>query len=271
MDQDLDFALLDDILPVSPELIAESGAQIRSARPHFIGPLTEYVCHAASEPSLPAITELLGCAEVQELQRVFSLRNFDRMPFSASHQARGVEFHWGPPRPEDFSAPAWMMFLRRMQNAAERAGFQRKVPAGLTGAFGEMADNAHRHSLQPLTAICGYRWADGCFEYVVADAGQGVLASLRSCSEYAHLQDSGDALQVALTEGESRFGRGSGHGRGFRELFCSLADLSGRLRFRSGDHALTIDGTNPDLSHARLFQLGANYSGFVVSVSCSPS
>ncbi len=163
------------------------------------------------------------------------------------------------------------MFQRRLQNAAEQAGFGRRVAPGLTGAFGEMADNAFRHSLRPLTAVAGYRWSEGIFEYVVADAGRGVLASLQSCHDYTDLQDSGDALRIALTEGESCLGRGAGRGRGFREVFLSLSNLNGCLRFRSGDHVLTIDGTSPDLSRAHLAQLGLEFDGFLVSVVCCSS
>ena len=75
---------------------------------------------------------------------------------------------------------------------------------------------------------------------------------------------------MALTDGESCLGRGAGRGRGFRQVFLSLAELNGRLRFRSGDHALTIDGTSPELSRARVAQLGIDFSGFLVSVVCCP-
>lgn len=245
MKPELDFPLLDDILPLLAGGDDEARASIRSAQHCALGPLVECAYHAGNQPTdLPPLTELTNSPAARELRRVLGRGGFDNMAVVTSHQARETEFHWVPPEPEAFSAPAWVMFQRRLLNAAEKAGFSRGVAPGLTGAFGEMADNAFRHSLRPLTAVAGYRWSEGAFEYVVADAGQGVLASLRSCPDYADLQDSGDALRMALTEGESCLGRGSGRGRGFRQVFVSLSNLHGRLRVRSGDHVLTIDGTS---------------------------
>jgi hypothetical protein len=76
-----------------------------------------------------------------------------------------------------------MMFLRRLQDAAVQAGFTPQVAKGLTGAFLEMTDNVLIHSQNAGSGIAGYRWSRDCFEYVVADAGIGVLASLRTCSD----------------------------------------------------------------------------------------
>jgi hypothetical protein len=272
MDLELDFALLDDILPLVGVSTATAAANIRAARPHALGPLVEYAYQVRGNPAcMPSVDELADSTPSRELRRALGRGEFDRMEVSTSLHARGAEFHWIPPHADPFSAPAWVSFMRRLQNAAERAGFPRRVAAGLAGAFGEMADNAFLHSLSPLTALAGYLWTEGYFEYVVADSGQGVLASLRSCPDYAHLEDCGQALQVALTEGESRLGRSARRGQGFRQVFLSLSNLNGHLRFRSGDHALTIDGTSPALSRAHLNQLGLDFTGFLVSVVCHPS
>lgn len=72
--------------------------------------------------------------------------------------------------------------------------------------------------------------------------------------EYAGIDDHGEALRLTLTDGVSRHGIGTSHGRGFRPLFIGIANLNGFLRFRSGDHALVIDGHNPSLMRARLAQ-----------------
>ena len=64
------------------------------------------------------------------------------MGVSTSLQGREVEFHWCPLDQEGFLAAGWVTFRLRLQNAAERAGFSRRVAAGLTGAFGEMAEAA---------------------------------------------------------------------------------------------------------------------------------
>ena len=49
-------------------------------------------------------------------------------------------------------------------------------------------------------------------------------------------------FSVPIYNGVSRFGAQSGRGTGFRPIFVGLANLAGMLRFRSGDHALVIDG-----------------------------
>jgi hypothetical protein len=107
------------------------------------------------------------------------------------------------------------------------------------------------------------------FEFIIADQGLGVLASLTTNPEYARLADHGQALQVALSSGESRHGHLTGRGTGFDTVFRSLAQLTGSLRFRSGDHSLEIDGSSPTLIGARIRQR-ASYRGLLVSIVCRP-
>ena len=105
------------------------------------------------------------------------------------------------------------------------------------------------------------------FEFVVSDRGVGVLETLRTCPAYSHVADHGKALMLALTDGVSRFGPNTGHGSGFRPIFNGLANLKGLLRFRSGDHALTLDGTSSALTTAKPTQKTA-ISGFIAWVTC---
>jgi hypothetical protein len=67
--------------------------------------------------------------------------------------------------------------------------------------------------------------------------------------------------------GTARHGIGTGHGRGFRPLFIGIANLNGFLRFRSGDHALVIDGHNSSLMGARLAQK-PGIKGLFTSMKC---
>ena len=67
---------------------------------------------------------------------------------------------------------------------------------------------------KPDTGLVVYAATDGAFEIVVADAGIGVLASIKTSPEYVCLQDAGAALKVAVEDGNSRFGRASGNGFG---------------------------------------------------------
>jgi hypothetical protein len=141
------------------------------------------------------------------------------------------------------------------------------TPAHLAAAMEEMEGNIHDHAEAPETGVLAFRAASGVFEFVVADRGIGVLASLRSCPDYEGLQDHGRALNAALTDGTSRHGSNSGHGHGFRDMFIGLMNLQASLRFRSGDHALIMDGTSPTLATAQLAQKPM-INGFFASVRC---
>ena len=75
------------------------------------------------------------------------------------------------------------------------------------------------------------------------------------------------ALEAALTDGVSRYGPNRNRGHGFRPIFTGLVNLHGELRFRSGDHAITMDGTSPALATSRISQK-APIDGFFASVRC---
>ena len=94
-----------------------------------------------------------------------------------------------------------------------------------------------------------------------------MLQSLNTASTYAGLTDYGKALTLALTDGVSRFDDATDRGYGFRPLFTGLANLHGMLRFRSGDHALTIDGQQLGTIPAKLAKK-ISINGFFASVNC---
>ena len=162
----------------------------------------------------------------------------------------------------------WTAFGVAAQKAAVAAGFANKVAGQLAGAILEMQSNIYEHSEAPQTGMLTFRAAPGVFEFVAADRGIGVLESLRSGIAHASLADHGTALQLTLTEGCSRFGDDIGRGMGFRPLFVGLANLRGSLRFRSGNHALAIDGAHPTLVMARLVQKPP-LRGFFASIRCT--
>ncbi len=163
--------------------------------------------------------------------------------------------------------PARTRFLMAARKAAEAAGFPVATAQSLAAAMREMESNVHEHSGKAPTGLIAFQTLPLDFEFVVADAGVGVLATLRQAPEFTHLSDHGRALYAALQEGVSRYGRLSGRGDGFRDLFRGLADLNADLRFRSGDHALTISGPQPGLKKAALGQK-AHFQGFLASVRC---
>ena len=164
----------------------------------------------------------------------------------------------------------WTAFRLEAHKAGLSAGFSSETVSRLMGAMGEIVDNVTEHSEAASTGVVVFGARSGLFEFVVADSGVGTLASLKSNPEYAHLRDEGDALQCALTDGESRFGKAARRGTGFSQLFKSLATLSASLRFRSGDHALTMAGKSPTLVNAHVAKK-PRASGFFTSVRCMAS
>jgi hypothetical protein len=163
--------------------------------------------------------------------------------------------------------PERTQFLMAARKSAEAVGFPVATAQSLAAAIREMESNVHEHSDRASTGIIVFQARPHDFEFVVADAGVGILATLREAPEFRHLSDHGRALHAALQEGVSRYGRSADHGNGFRDLFRGLVDLNADLRFRSGDHALTISG-QLDLKQAVLAQK-APFQGFLASVRCS--
>jgi hypothetical protein len=167
----------------------------------------------------------------------------------------------------DDDAP-WMGFCLAAQKAAVANGFPKQTAAQFAAALGELHSNIYEHSGAPRTGIIAFKGSPGHFDFVIADWGIGVLESLRRCDAYAALGDHREALKLALTNGVSRFGEGSGRGYGFHDLFTGLANLNGALRFRSGNAALTVEGRNPG-SIPRTLEEKIPIKGFFASVACT--
>lgn len=159
-------------------------------------------------------------------------------------------------------------FLIDAQRAAHQvSGLTKKVARQLVAALGEMENNIREHSDATDTGFVAFQAEEGAFEFVASDRGIGVLRSLRRCDAYAAIRDEGQALRTALQQGESRFGPNTRHGNGFRPIFVGLANIRCDMRFRSGDHALEISGSNSSLLEARISQKAA-LPGFFVNVRC---
>jgi anti-sigma regulatory factor (Ser/Thr protein kinase) len=161
-------------------------------------------------------------------------------------------------------------FLMNVQRAAqETSKLPGTIPGQMAAAILELAGNVEEHSAAPETGIIAFRATAGVFEFVVADQGIGILRSLRGSPEFLTLDDHGRAIDLALTDGVSRF-QDPRRGHGFRPIFQGLTNLNGYLRFRSGDHAIIMDGTTPSLATAQLAQK-PYFAGFFASVMCKAS
>ena len=171
---------------------------------------------------------------------------------------------------DDTSHTGWLSFLAMLGHAAPAAGLSKALASQLTGVVKEMEDNVHLHSRQPSTGLVAFMARPGLFEFVVLDRGIGVLASLREAQEFATVPDHGTALQLAVSDGRSRYGTGSGHGLGFSDLTVGVANSNALVRFRSGDHLLELDGRGHGTIGTRCVQRAAG-SGFLIAVQVVPT
>jgi hypothetical protein len=165
-------------------------------------------------------------------------------------------------------ADRWSLWCSRAEQAGCSVGLPGPFAAAVIGAMGELQDNVAMHSRRAETGLVVYAATSEAFEIVVADCGVGVLASLQENAAYADLADAGAALKIAVQDGETRFGHASGHGFGMGQMFRALADHDGELRFRSGDHALTVRGQNPSLQSGIELAHKARLVGLTIGVRC---
>lgn len=193
-------------------------------------------------------------------------RRFSENPSTATLQPLSVEVLRCPVDRNDFSDPRWSAFGMRLQTAAETMGVGKRFAQGISAALQEMASNAAEHSQLPESALVGYSLRGDVFAFAVADAGEGLLASLRRCTEFKSLRDSDEALKAAVTNGVSRYGGSSGRGGGFRQLLSSLEFAGCQLRFRSGGFHLEF-GSNRRNRSGRVLGQSADFCGFLVSMT----
>jgi hypothetical protein len=174
------------------------------------------------------------------------------------------------PSGADAGRLVWEQWAKHAESAAVAAGLAKGLLGGLMGALGELQDNVFEHSGRPESGVVAFAANNGAFEFVVADAGRGVLASLRENPEFSLLADSGAALRVAASDGASRHARSTGHGYGIGQLFRALAHDAAELRFRSGDHALRLWGDAPSLTGQVELAQKARLDGLTITVRCAP-
>lgn len=261
----LTFDVVDDLVGANARGRLKGTPQVRYA-PNDVCPLIELMMEASTgrtgpllqTPWLDSITQLDLRSALVSHQNIWldeaQTRGFMRTTFDPRVEADDLERN---------------RFLIAARMAAETSGLVKPIAQSLTAALREMESNIHEHSGASSTGILAFQARASSFEFVAADAGYGILATLREDEEFADLTDHGLAMHAALQENVSRYGRKSGHGNGFRDLFLGLAHLNADLRFRSGDHALLISGPQPELKIARLAQKPP-FKGFLAAVRCQP-
>lgn len=263
----LTYEFVDDIAFAAEQpIVSKLDSHLSYARPELLGPMIEYVWLRRSL-RLPSLSEAPS-TPLSERFRAFATEP----PASCNgslNDGSPFDFVRLPTSQEGFTSTGWVSFKSRMMFAAEAHGFSRGQAAALAGAMGEMASNAFEHSQRSGTAIAAFHTSPAIFEFVVADAGVGAAASLRTCPEFGHIHDPGEALALCVTEGISRHGRAATRGLGFQVLFARLADLNARVRIRSDNQVIDLRGDR--LGPRWAIPAGrAPIQGMLISAQCFP-
>jgi len=185
--------------------------------------------------------------------------------------APSVEVRAAPRDKAAISSTTWSTYFSRFtRSLITNGGFEKKLSYGITRAFEEMVDNVVQHSGITTSAaapgVVGYHVHRGEMTYAVGDCGRGVLESLRTNPQWRELLTSRAALDAAICAHATRR-LGEKEGYGFQEVHRSLADVNGRLRFRSGDAVLILDGRGNARQGIR--RNSPPLAGFQLSVSCA--
>jgi hypothetical protein len=162
----------------------------------------------------------------------------------------------------------WNQWTLHVNNIARTKGFDAHLISLLIGALLEIQDNVYEHSCAPETGLVAYAVTENSLEFVVADGGVGVLNTLRQNPDYARISDSGSALQEVIKGGVSRFPSESGRGQGYNQLFRAMVGQNAEIRFRSGDHVLTLKPSDEALRGTTTVAQTAELDGLTVSVIC---
>jgi anti-sigma regulatory factor (Ser/Thr protein kinase) len=179
----------------------------------------------------------------------------------------GLQLGFAPMTAIRTSDTVWTDAANRIKRLSVQAGFSVDHSGKFVAAIAELMGNILDHSQRPETGYIAFHVEPRKLEFVVADRGVGILSSLKSNPEYARLSDHGRAIELALSEGISRYPREEGHGFGFRPLFVGLANIARSLRFRSGDHCREIVRFSDGPPQSRTYELAA-LDGFLCAVTC---
>jgi len=134
----------------------------------------------------------------------------------------------------------YKLFRLRFKQSATKHGFSSVKAGGIESSLHEMTENALLHADSSAATLVGYYVTDQFVQFTVADVGRGILSSLKTNPRFQSLSLSNEAIKAAIRDRNSRFASG---GYGFRQVFKSLTEMWGTLRFRSGAGCLTMDGT----------------------------
>ena len=117
--------------------------------------------------------------------------------------------------------------------------------------FYEILDNVLIHSGKELgTVITHYDSANHVLSFLVADDGIGVRESLSENEKYTNITES-DALRICVKD---TITDGKGMGFGLYSTSLLVRDAGLRFEVRSGEHTLTLQGEDEEISESEFWQ-----------------
>lgn len=240
----------------------------------------EVACTDASNHIFPAGFEVRSLGPVIQLQRS-SQRELiaEKISYASNDLERAGEFILAPRgiflnkagtvgmAASSGGGDAVLELMQRALPALKRTPFPTAAATQAIAALGELDSNIEEHSGDSKLGVIAFEIAERFIGIYASDRGCGVLDSLRRHPAFSGLDDSGEALRLAIQEGVSSSTQ-LGRGMGFRPIFRGLASLSALLRFRSGDSLLEINGFGGGIPVQGLRER-ASISGFHVFVHCT--
>lgn len=254
------FSVVDDILSEAIHGRLPSCGPLNIEKSGRIGPLVELLSAAIQFP-LEYNSVLFSSGFAMRLRRAWKTG----VPFGGGVGDLVGAYPLQRDNPVVTYDPRWEQWLLHVENVAKDNGVAAPLIASFIGALQEMQDNVYEHSGHAHTGLIAYAVKDRFFEFVVSDRGLGVLETLRKNPSHAHLPNAGAAMVEAIKPGISRFPSEMGRGQGYVQLYRAMVSHGAELRFRSGDHALTLRPTVDPLNGEQLLSQKSTLTGLTVS------
>jgi hypothetical protein len=258
------FEVLDDLaLALADGVLGEGAVLPRSFTGTKAGPLLELFLLGADGRWPRSVLDLIAEGSFKEFMA--GLRSGDR-PFWVGANGQLGFMRLGEEFGDD-EETRWTGFGLKADKAMQAARLPAGLAGQLVGATKELHSNVYEHSEKSRTGLVVFAVHQDMAEFIVADSGIGVLASLRSNPAHASVEKDGEALRLALQPGVSRYAGEPLRGHGFDLMFTGLLNRGSKLRFRSGAAAVTIDGCG-DGNPVPVIRQRPAMQGFLVAVEC---
>jgi hypothetical protein len=262
-DAELTFERLDDLaVAIEEGTFGPESKLPRRLMSSRVGPLLELFMLRACEHWPRGVVQMISDGTYQEFMEELRRERNCWVDASGQHGFVRLGKAFG-----DDEEIRWTGFGLKMDKAMQAGGLPRGLAGQLVGATKELHSNVYEHSQRSRSGIVAFAVHDDMAEFIVADSGIGVLASLKSNPAHASLDRDGEALRLALQPGVSRYAGESLRGHGFDLMFTGILNHGSKLRFRSGSAVVTIDGLGND-NPVPIIRDRPALQGFLIAVDC---